>query len=144
MASVALWTSTRRIGRIAWWAPATAILTGVVPLFLAIFAFGVLPFNALALVAVLGQLSGGSMSTFSLAGRSLHEELDQHYGEVAAALAIGLLPAQARNLAARPAAADVLYPGLDQTCIAGTLPSPERLSGWHWEAKLRWMPSLYS
>lgn len=129
MVSVAIWTSTRRIATIAWWAPASAILAGVLPVILAMFVFGVLPFNPLALVAVLGQLIGGAMSATSLAGRRMNQELDQRHGEVEAALAIGLLPAQARNLVSRPVAAEALYPGLDQARTVGTVTLPGAFVG---------------
>lgn len=129
MAAVATWTSTARIGQVAWWAPMTGILSGVLPVAVLMLAFGVLPFSPLALVAVVGQLIGGAMSATSLAARRLHQELDRRHGEVEAALAIGLLPTQARNLVARPVAAEALFPGLDQTRTVGTVTLPGAFVG---------------
>lgn len=112
---VAALTSTRRIGALAWWGPGIAIAAGVLPVVGVMLAFGVLPLFSLALVALVGQLIGGAMSATSLAGRRIRQELKQRHGEVEAALALGLPPAQARSLVGRPVAAEALFPGLDQT-----------------------------
>ena len=122
-------TSTRRIGALAWWAPGIAIAAGVLPVVGVMLAFGVLPFSSLALVAVVGQLIGGAMSATSLAGRRIRQELKQRHGEVEAALALGLPPAQARSLVRRPVAAEALFPGLDQTRTVGTVTLPGAFVG---------------
>lgn len=126
---VAALTSTRRIGALAWWGPGIAIAAGVLPVVGVMLAFGVLPLSSLALVAVVGQLIGGAMSATSLAGRRIRQELKQRHGEVEAALALGLPPAQARSLVGRPVAAEALFPGLDQTRTVGTVTLPGAFVG---------------
>lgn len=67
------------------------------------FAFGVLPFNALAIIAVLGQQVGGAMSSVTLAGRRIRDELALRHGEVEAAVALcGHDPLWCRGVRARP------------------------------------------
>lgn len=126
---VATFTSGRRIEQLQWWAPSLAISAGVLPVVVLLFAFGVLPFDPLAVVAVVGQLIGGAMSATSLSGRRVKQELQQRHGEVEAALSLGMLPVQARNLVARPVAAEALFPGLDQTRTVGTVTLPGAFVG---------------
>ncbi|MFJ2618344.1 ABC transporter permease [Glutamicibacter sp. NPDC087344] len=129
MLVVATLTATRRIGHLAWWVPASAILAGVLPVVGLMLGFGVLPFSALAMIAVVGQLIGGAMSAVNLAGRRLHQELEQRAGEVEAALALGFGTRDARNLIARPVASEALLPGIDQTRTVGTVTLPGAFVG---------------
>lgn len=124
MFTIAILTSTRRIGTLSWWVPTAAMAGGVLPVLALMLAFGVPPFSPLAMIAVAGQLIGGAMSAVSLAGRRLHQELEQRGGEVEAALALGFGMRDARSLVARPVAAEALLPGLDQTRTVGTVTLP--------------------
>ena len=129
MFAIATLTSTRRIGTISWWVPAAAMAGGVLPVLALMLAFGVLPLSPLAMIAVAGQLIGGAMSAVNLAGRRLHQELEQRTGEVEAALALGFGMRDARSLVARPVAAEALLPGLDQTRTVGTVTLPGAFVG---------------
>ncbi|WP_313810491.1 ABC transporter permease [Glutamicibacter sp.] len=129
MFAVATLTATQRIRQLAWWVPATAILAGVLPVVGLMLSFGVLPFSALAMIAVVGQLIGGAMSATNLAGRRLHQELEQRGGEVEAGLALGFSLRDARQLVARPVAAEALLPGIDQTRTVGTVTLPGAFVG---------------
>jgi len=129
MFAIATLTSTRRIGTLSWWVPAAAMAGGVLPVLALMLAFGVLPLSPLAMIAVAGQLIGGAMSAVNLAGRRLHQELEQRTGEVEAALALGFGMRDARSLVARPVAAEALLPGLDQTRTVGTVTLPGAFVG---------------
>lgn len=61
----------------------------VIPPAALMFAVGVLPFNALAIIAILGQQIGGAMSTVTLSGRRIRDELALRHCEVEAAVALG-------------------------------------------------------
>lgn len=126
---VATLTAARRIGQLAWWVPAAAIAAGVLPVVGLMLGFGVLPFSALAMIAVVGQLIGGAMTAANLAGRRLHQELEQRSGEVEAALALGFSTRDARNLVVRPVASEALLPGIDQTRTVGTVTLPGAFVG---------------
>ena len=129
MFAIATLTSTRRIGTLSWWVPAAAMAGGVLPVLALMLAFGVLPLSPLAMIAVAGQLIRGAMSAVNLAGRRLHQELEQRTGEVEAALALGFGMRDARSLVARPVAAEALLPGLDQTRTVGTVTLPGAFVG---------------
>ena len=82
-----------------------------------------------AMIAVVGQLIGGAMTAANLAGRRLHQELEQRSGEVEAALALGFSTRDARNLVVRPVASEALLPGIDQTRTVGTVTLPGAFVG---------------
>ncbi|WP_269045078.1 ABC transporter permease [Paenarthrobacter sp. Z7-10] len=127
---IAVWTSGRRItphGR--WWFAAVPIAAGALPVGALMFISGVLPWNALALVAVLGQQVGGAMATTTLSGRRLEAELLSRRGEVEAAVALGFQWPAARSLVARPVAGEAVLPSLDQTRTAGTVTLPGAFVG---------------
>lgn len=130
MLAVASWTVSRRLDRaLNPVQAAVPILAGVVPVAGLMLATGVLPLEALALVAVLGQLIGGSMTAVNLAGRRLRAELKNRWGEVEAGLALGLSDGQARALVTRPVAGEALLPALDQTRTVGTVTLPGAFVG---------------
>lgn len=83
--------------RRAWWMAAIPLAVGVIPPAALIFAVGVLPFNALAIIAILGQQMEGAMSTVTLSGRRIRDELVLRHGEVEAAVALGFEWHAARN-----------------------------------------------
>lgn len=130
MFAVAAWTSGHRIapgGR--WWMAAVPIAAGTLPVAAIMFASGVLPPNALALIAVLGQQIGGAMATTTLAGRRARDELRERFGEVEAAVALGFDWVVARKLVAREIAGEAVIPGLDQTRTAGMVTLPGAFVG---------------
>ncbi len=130
MFAVAVWTCGRRIapdGR--WWLAAVPLAVGVVPVAALMFVSGVLPVDALAIIAVLGQQIGGAMSTTTLAGRRIRDELGQRFGEVEAAAALGLDWPRARGMVAGPVAGEAVLPSIDQTRTAGMVTLPGAFVG---------------
>lgn len=127
---VAVWTSGHRVapsGR--WWMAAVPLAAGVVPVAALMFAAGVLPFNALAIIAVVGQQIGGAMSTVTLGGRRVRDELDVRRGEVEAAVALGFQWPAARLMVGRPVAGEAVLPSIDQTRTAGLVTLPGAFVG---------------
>ncbi len=130
MFAVACWTSGHRVapaGR--WWMAAVPIAAAVVPMAVLMFAFGVLPFNALAIIAVLGQQIGGAMSALTLSGRRIRDELLLRHGEVEAAVALGFRWQAARLMVGRPVAGEAVLPAVDQTRTAGLVTLPGAFVG---------------
>ncbi len=127
---VGVWTSGRRVapsGR--WWMAAVPLAAGVVPVAVMMFAFGVLPFNALAIIAVLGQQIGGAMTSVTLAGRRIRDELRLRHGEVEGAVALGFMWPAARAMVGRPVAGEAVVPSIDQTRTAGLVTLPGAFVG---------------
>lgn len=127
---VAAWTSGRRVapdGR--WWLAAIPIAAGVIPVAAVMFALGVVPFNALAIIAILGQQIGGAMSAVTLSGRRIRDELSLRHNEVEAAVALGFQWPAARLMVARPVAGEAIIPTLDQTRTAGLVTLPGAFVG---------------
>lgn len=127
---VAAWTSGRRVapdGR--WWLAAIPIAAGVIPVAAMMFALGVVPFNALAIIAILGQQIGGAMSAVTLSGRRIRDELSLRHNEVEAAVALGFQWPAARLMVARPVAGEAIIPTLDQTRTAGLVTLPGAFVG---------------
>ena len=130
MFAVATWTSGRRVAQKGrWWMAALPIAAGVLPTGLLMFASGVLPADALALIAVLGQQIGGAMATTTVAGRRIEAELSTRRGEVEAGAALGLTWPQARMLIAGPVAGEAVLPSIDQARTAGTVTLPGAFVG---------------
>lgn len=127
---VGVWTSGRRVapdGR--WWFAAVPLAAGVIPVAAMMFLAGVLPFNALAIIAVLGQQIGGAMSTVTLSGRRIRDELALRHGEVEAAVSLGFEWPAARSMVATPVAGEAILPTLDQTRTAGLVTLPGAFVG---------------
>lgn len=130
MFAVGVWTSGRRVapdGR--WWMAAIPLAAGVIPVAGLMFAAGVLPFNALAIIAVLGQQIGGAMSTVTLTGRRIRDELALRNGEVEAALSLGFDWPAARSMVAKIVAGEAVLPSIDQTRTAGLVTLPGAFVG---------------
>ncbi|MFG3187819.1 ABC transporter permease [Streptomyces omiyaensis] len=132
MYAVAVRTAGRRVvpapGR-SWLWTAVPIGTAVAPVVLALLATGVVPARGIALVPVTGILIGGALTATVLAGRRALDELASRRGEVEAGLALGLGDREARMEVARPAAADALLPGMDQTRTVGLVTLPGAFVG---------------
>ncbi|KAB1915593.1 hypothetical protein F8274_03005 [Micromonospora sp. AMSO31t] len=110
-------------GPYGWWAGvpiATASLTVVAALLLA----GLVPLRGIAIIPIAGILTGGAMTATSLAGRRFNDDLRARRGEVEAALALGLLPRDARLLVCRPAASQALAVAMDYTARGFRYPTP--------------------
>ncbi|WP_446213608.1 ABC transporter permease [Micromonospora sp. IBSANI012] len=130
MCAVAAGTSGRRItgGARGWWA-AVPIVVGSLTVVLGLLLVGLVPARGIAVIPVAGILIGGAMTATSLAGRRALDELTGRWGEVEAALALGLLPRDAVLLVCRPAAGQALIPALDQTRTVGLVTLPGAFVG---------------
>ncbi|MFD9868942.1 ABC transporter permease [Streptomyces niveus] len=130
MYAVAVRTAGRRITQNGtWWWAAVPIGAGVAPVVVALLLTGLLPVKGIALIPVTGILIGGALTATVLGGRRALDELGTRRGEVEAGYAIGLPDRDARLEVARPAAADALLPGLDQTRTVGLVTLPGAFVG---------------
>ncbi|WP_171117080.1 MULTISPECIES: ABC transporter permease [Streptomyces] len=130
MFAVATRTAGRRITpNGTWWWAALPIAAPVLPVLAGLVLAGLLPLPGIAVVPVSGILIGGALTATVLAGRRALDELALRYGEVEAALALGLLERDAHLLVIRPAASDALLPALDQTRTVGLVTLPGAFVG---------------
>ncbi|MEU9618178.1 MULTISPECIES: ABC transporter permease [unclassified Streptomyces] len=130
MYAVAVWTAGRRITRNrTWWWVALPIGAGVAPVVALLLLTGLVQARGIALIPVTGILIGGALTATVLGGRRALDELTTRRGEVEAGMALGLLDRDARLEIARPAAADALLPGLDQTRTVGLVTLPGAFVG---------------
>lgn len=114
--------------RCAPWA-ALAVAAGAVPVLTLVLGSGVVPFSGPAIVAVSGIVIGGAMTACGQAGRRALDELNARAGEFEAALALGLDRRAAGLEIARAAAAEALFPPLDQTRTVGLVTLPGAFIG---------------
>ncbi|MET9297374.1 ABC transporter permease [Streptomyces sp. NPDC003077] len=130
MFAVAVRTAGRRITRNrTWWWAALPIAAGVGPVVGVLVLTGLVPPRGITLIPVTGILIGGALTATVLGGRRALDELHTRRGEVEAGMALGLLDREARMEVARPAAADALLPGLDQTRTVGLVTLPGAFVG---------------
>ena len=116
-----------RLAEVGW-----AVLPVAVPAVLVVLLLvlaGVLRPAGLSIIPVAGIFIGNAMAVTGLAGRRAHEELRTRYGEVEAALSLGLSDRDARMLVCRDAAATTLGPSLDQTRTIGLVTIPGAFVG---------------
>ncbi|MEE1789399.1 ABC transporter permease [Streptomyces sp. BE308] len=127
---VAVWTAGRRItGNPSWRWAALPIGAGVLPVVGVLLLTGLVQVRGIALIPITGILIGGALTATVLGGRRALDELGTRRGEVEAGMALGLLDRDARLEIARPAAADALLPGLDQTRTVGLVTLPGAFVG---------------
>ncbi|MCM1977263.1 ABC transporter permease [Streptomyces sp. G1] len=130
MSAVATRTAGRRItGNGTWWWAALPIAVPVAPVITALVLTGLLTVPGIAVVPVTGILIGGALTATVLAGRRALDEVAGRYGEVEAALSLGLPPRDAHLEVARGAASDALLPALDQTRTVGLVTLPGAFVG---------------
>ncbi|AXT86109.1 hypothetical protein C6I20_13545 [Aeromicrobium sp. A1-2] len=131
MFSVAASTATRRIG---WSWRHLALLGGAmaagigVTLAIVFLTDALNPSPRYAL-AIGGIVIGNAMSIATLAGRRLHEAIDEHWDEVEGWLALGATPAQSTMMFARSAVYSALIPSTDQTKTTGLVTLPGAFVG---------------
>ena len=130
MFGVALWTTTGRVGvRPCWVWSGLALLAGIVPVLLIVFATGASPFNPITLVALGGIVTGNMMTAHTLAGRRIFAALAETRGEYEAALALGLQRRDAIGLVIDRVLPEALIPNLDQTRTVGLVTLPGAFIG---------------
>jgi putative ABC transport system permease protein len=105
------------------------LAVGVAPVLAALLASGLVPAKPIAIVPIAGILIGGAMTATGLAGRRALDELRARFGEYEAALALGFTDSQARRDLSQPAAAQALFPALDQTRTVGLVTLPGAFVG---------------
>ena len=127
---VASGTAARRLvrSRCGWWC-ALPVGAGPLSVVALLLALRVVPLEGVALVPVAGILIGGSMQATVLAGRRGLDDLAARRGEVEAALSLGVEQREAGLMVSRPAAAEALLPGLDQTRTVGLVALPGTFVG---------------
>lgn len=131
MTTVAVLTSTRRIGRgrRVFGAVAVAIVVGAgVPLAV-VFGIGVVPLGAQYLLAFGGITIGNVMSVTTLTGRRTLEQLVAHRDEIEGRLALGATPRQSTARFRSDAVHGALVPSLDQTRTTGLVTMPGAFVG---------------
>lgn len=130
MAAVAVITTARRLslGR-AWPWAAAAVVCGVAPVLLVIFALGVVPLTGIALIPIAGILIGAMMTAHTLTGRRLFSALRDEHGQYEAALAIGLPRTEAITEITRRHTIEAMVPALDQTRTVGLVTLPGAFVG---------------
>ena len=127
---VASGTAARRLvrSRCGWWCAVPVGLSSL-PVVLLLVLLEVVPAKGVAVVPIAGILIGGAMTGTVLAGRRGLDELQSRRGEVEAALSLGFLERDAGLMVSRPAAAEALLPGLDQTRTVGLVALPGTFVG---------------
>lgn len=131
MSVVATGTAGRRLvrgSRCGWWC-AVPVCAAALPVTGGLVLLGVLPAEGVAVVPVAGILIGGAMAGTVLAGRRGLDELALRRGEVEAAMALGFVDREAGLMVSRPAAAEAMLPGLDQTRTVGLVALPGTFVG---------------
>jgi putative ABC transport system permease protein len=108
---------------------ALPIAAGVVPILAGLLASGLVPVEPIAIVPIAGILIGGAMTAAGLAGRRALDDLESRFGEYEAALALGFTSSRARRDLTRPAAAQAMFPALDQTRSVGLVTLPGAFVG---------------
>jgi putative ABC transport system permease protein len=132
MVTIAGLTSARRLGSLRAMAVPAFLAVGVPPaaVVAALLLSGALPSAPQALLPTGGILIGGAMTASTLAGRRLLADLSGRWGEIEAAVSLGLLPAAAvRESVGRIAASEALVPALDQTRTVGLVTLPGAFVG---------------
>lgn len=123
-------TSARRAdaGRSAAWL-SVALAAGVGAVLPLLLLSGVVPLEGVAVIPIGGIVLGGAMTATSLAAKRSLDAITQRYGEVEAALSLGLSLRDSRMEVIRTAASDALLPGLDQTRTVGLVTLPGAFVG---------------
>ncbi|MEU6564303.1 ABC transporter permease [Nocardia nova] len=130
MFAAAVFTAARRAdaGRSGIWL-AVALGSGWAVVLALMLTTGVVPLKGAAVVPVGGIVLGGAMTATSLAARRSLNIVHDRFGEIEAALSLGLSDRDAHLELIRPAAADALLPGVDQTRTVGLVTLPGAFVG---------------
>jgi putative ABC transport system permease protein len=132
MLAVAGLTCARRLGSLHAMGVPAFVAVGVpsAAVLAALLLSGALPTAPQALLPAGGILIGGAMTAATLAGRRLLADMSARWGEIEAALTLGLFPAAAiRETVGRVAAGEALVPALDQTRTVGLVTLPGAFVG---------------
>jgi putative ABC transport system permease protein len=130
MYAIAVWTTTGRVEsrNVLHWS-ALAVLAGVGPVLLVIFATRTAPFNGYALIPIGSIIIGNMMTAHTLNGRRQFAELRANLATYEAALSIGLTRSEAIDLTTQHIAAEALVPNMDATRTVGLVTLPGAFIG---------------
>lgn len=130
MFTIATITTARRIGApTAWPWAGMAMLSGLAPVVAIILLTRTVPLTGIALIPVVGILSGNTMNAHSLVGRRAFSELREQKSQYEAALSIGLDRSQSIDLLIHRLLPDALVPGMDQVRTVGIVTLPGAFIG---------------
>lgn len=131
MVVAAAWTSTRRIGgdRRDGMGVLLAIILGSGATVAIVAMTGALTFTAQTLLPFTAQMIGGAMTTASLAGVRLRDDVRDQLITFEGYVALGATYRQAARPFARRASERALFPTLDQTKSAGLVTLPGAFVG---------------
>lgn len=130
MFAVAVVTTVRRIEATrAWPWAAAAMLAGLAPVALIVLGTGTIPLTGIALIPVMGILSGNTMNGHTLTCRRSFAALREEHGQYEAGLSIGLTRADAIGEIIHRRIPEALIPGLDQVRTAGVVTLPGAFIG---------------
>ena len=120
MFAIAVRTTANRsgVGK-AWIWAAVAMLAGVIPVLLIIFATGCAPFSPASLIPVAGIIIGNIMSGHTLACRRFFADLREGIGIFEAGLAVGFPRRDAIALVTEPSVTESVLPTVDRTATVG-------------------------
>lgn len=111
----------------AWLAASQAVgLTAVLPLL--VFS-GVVPATGFAIVPLFGIVLGGTMTAAAIAARRALDMVATRFGEVEAALSLGLSERDSRMEVIGDTVSDALLPNVDQARTAGLVALPGAFVG---------------
>jgi len=127
---VATVTAARRsqAQRGSWWL-AGSLAVGLLAVLPLLLVSGVVPITGVAIVPMVGIVLGGTMTAVAVAARRALDTLLLRFGEVEAALSLGLSERDSRMEVIGLSAADALLPNLDQTRTVGVVTLPGAFVG---------------
>lgn len=130
MFGVAVYTTAKRTGaQAAWPWAAVTLASGVVPVEVAVFAFGAAPFSGISIIALCGIVIGNAMTANTLVGRRCFAELRSNIPTYEAALSLGFERSPSIGLVLDPVVGEALVPNLDQTKTVGLVTLPGAFIG---------------
>ena len=125
MFTIAVWTTTGRVGtRSTWWWSALSLAAGVLPTLLVVFASRTAPFNGMAMIPIGSIIIGNTMAAHTLAGHRFFPELRFQAGVYEAGLALGMNRVMATRMVLGPIVSEPLVPSLDSTRTVGLVTLP--------------------
>lgn len=131
MLVAAAWTSGRRLDRVphARWLAATSIAVAASGGLIVLFGGGAFPLEPQWLIPIGGMLIGNAMTTTSLAGGRLRDEIFDKRLEIESRLALGVRAPEALNPYVRRSLRTGLIPIIDATKNAGLILIPGAFVG---------------
>jgi putative ABC transport system permease protein len=108
---------------------AASLAAGLLVVLPPLLLTGVVPATGVAVVPIAAIVLGGTMTAVAVAARRALDTLGLRWGEVEAALSLGLSERDSRMMVITRSIADALLPNLDQTRTAGLVTLPGAFVG---------------